>query len=52
MSVKAHEEKAVQVQEIADKFAKSKSTIATDYRGLTVAEVTELRKLLREAGVE
>lgn len=40
------------VQEIADKFKASKSTIIVDYRGLNVAEVTELRKQLREAGIE
>ncbi|WP_038357245.1 50S ribosomal protein L10, partial [Bacillus anthracis] len=28
------------------------STIVVDYRGLTVSEATELRKQLREAGVE
>ncbi len=52
MSVSAHEEKAKLVQGIADKFSASKSTIATDYRGLNVAELTELRKQLREAGIE
>jgi len=40
------------VDEIADRLTRSKSTIITDYRGLTVAEVTELRRQLREAGVE
>ncbi|MBM4764952.1 50S ribosomal protein L10 [Bacillus sp. B15-48] len=40
------------VEEIADKFKASQSTIVVDYRGLTVAEVTELRKQLRDAGVE
>ncbi|WP_042353196.1 50S ribosomal protein L10 [Bacillus massiliigorillae] len=40
------------VSEIADKMKASKSTIVVDYRGLNVAEVTELRKQLREAGVE
>lgn len=40
------------VDEIAAKLRASKSTIVVDYRGLTVAEVTELRKQLREAGVE
>ncbi|MCZ0755269.1 50S ribosomal protein L10 [Anoxybacillus sp. J5B_2022] len=40
------------VAEIADKFRASKSTIIVDYRGLNVAEVTELRKQLREAGIE
>ena len=40
------------VQEIADKFKASKSTIVVDYRGLNVAEVTELRKQLRDAGID
>ncbi|MEH7442738.1 50S ribosomal protein L10 [Heyndrickxia sp. MSNUG] len=40
------------VDEIAGKLKESKSTVVVDYRGLTVSEVTELRKQLREAGVE
>jgi large subunit ribosomal protein L10 len=48
----AREEKQQLVQEIADRLARSKATIVTDYRGLNVAEVTELRKQLRAAGVE
>ncbi|WP_205094514.1 50S ribosomal protein L10 [Thalassobacillus pellis] len=40
------------VSEIADKFRNSKSTILVDYRGLDVAEVTDLRKQLREAGID
>ncbi|TCP24151.1 LSU ribosomal protein L10P [Scopulibacillus darangshiensis] len=40
------------VQEISEKLKNSVSTIVVDYRGLTVAEVTELRKQLREAGVD
>lgn len=40
------------VDEIAGKLKESKSTIVVDYRGLSVAEVTELRKQLRDAGVE
>ena len=46
------EEKEQVVREIADRLTRSKSTIVTDYRGLNVAEVTELRKQLREAGIE
>jgi large subunit ribosomal protein L10 len=49
---KAVEMKREIVGEIADKFKGSVSTIVVDYRGLNVAEVTELRKQLREAGVE
>ncbi|WHY72505.1 50S ribosomal protein L10 [Fictibacillus enclensis] len=40
------------VSDIAGQLRESKSTILVDYRGLTVAAVTELRKQLREAGVE
>lgn len=40
------------VQEIADKFSASQSTLLVDYRGLDVASVTELRKQLREANVD
>ncbi|AZJ18343.1 50S ribosomal protein L10 [Bacillus wiedmannii] len=49
---KVIETKQQVVTEIADKLRESKSTIVVDYRGLTVSEVTELRKNLREAGVE
>ncbi|MBS4175722.1 50S ribosomal protein L10 [Bacillus sp. FJAT-49736] len=48
----AIEQKKVVVQEIAEKFKASVSTVVVDYRGLNVAEVTELRKQLREAGIE
>src|SRR6476469_3063228 len=40
------------VEEISNKLKASVSTVVVDYRGLSVAEVTELRKQLREAGVE
>jgi len=40
------------VEEIASKFKASATTVIADYRGLNVAQVTELRKQLRAAGVE
>ncbi|WYP26687.1 50S ribosomal protein L10 [Alkalihalobacillus sp. FSL W8-0930] len=40
------------VSEIATKLSESQSTVVVDYRGLSVAEVTDLRKQLRDAGVE
>ncbi|ALC87310.1 MULTISPECIES: 50S ribosomal protein L10 [Bacillaceae] len=49
---KAIETKKVQVEEIAEKFKAAASVVVVDYRGLNVAQVTELRKQLREAGVE
>ncbi|TQR18950.1 50S ribosomal protein L10 [Psychrobacillus vulpis] len=48
----AIETKKVQVQEIAEKFKAAASVVVVDYRGLNVSQVTELRKQLREAGVE
>ena len=40
------------VAEIGEKFAKSSSSVVVEYRGLSVAEVTELRRSLRAEGVE
>jgi large subunit ribosomal protein L10 len=40
------------VAEIKEKLSKASSVILTDYRGLNVAEITELRSILRDAGVE
>lgn len=45
------EQKKQLVSTIADQLRNSKATIFVDYRGLDVAEVTELRKQLREAGI-
>lgn len=46
------QEKQQVVSEVTAKLRESACTIVTDYRGLNVAQVTELRKQLREAGVE
>ncbi|MCF6800020.1 50S ribosomal protein L10 [Priestia megaterium] len=46
------EQKKQVVDEIAEKLQASNSIVVVDYRGLNVAEVTELRKQLREAGIE
>ena len=40
------------VSEIEDKFKNSSSTVVAEYRGLSVAEVTELRRALRSEGVD
>ncbi|WDL98951.1 50S ribosomal protein L10 [Alicyclobacillus sp. ALC3] len=46
------EEKVKAVEQITDRLNRSKGTVVTDYRGLSVAELTELRRQLRDAGVE
>ena len=43
------EQKQAVVSEIKDKFNDAKSVVLFDYRGLTVSEVTELRRALRES---
>ncbi len=49
---KAIEAKQVRVEEITEKFKTAATAVVVDYRGLSVSQVTELRKQLREAGVE
>jgi len=44
--------KKVAVKELQDLFTKSQVLIFTDYRGMSVAEITNLRRQLRDKGVE
>jgi len=46
------DEKKHLVEDLKDKFLKSKVLIVVDYKGLDVATMNELRKRLREAAVE
>jgi len=48
----AMQEKEAVVNDIRQKFESSKTIVLADYRGLNVEEVTELRKKMREAGIE
>ncbi|GGG06945.1 50S ribosomal protein L10 [Paenibacillus abyssi] len=51
-NAKIIQDKEQAVSEIVSKLRESNCTIVADYRGLNVAQVTELRKQLREAGIE
>jgi large subunit ribosomal protein L10 len=51
-NAKVLKEKQLAVTEVTEKLQSSSCTIVADYRGLSVAQVTELRKQLRQAGVE
>lgn len=51
-NAKVLEQKKQLVSEVTESLKNSSCTVITDYRGLNVAQVTELRKQLREAGVE
>ncbi len=52
MSAQAIEAKKVVVDEITDKLKNAQSAVLVEYRGLNVAEVTELRRSLRAEDVE
>ncbi len=46
------EKKSQQIAELSERFSKSKAVVLTEYKGLTVAEIAELRRKLREVGAE
>lgn len=51
-NAKVLQEKQQAAELVSAKMRESSCTIVADYRGLNVAQVTDLRKKLREAGVE
>lgn len=40
------------VEEVTEKFKESQAAVLVDYRGLNVAEITALRKELRDSGID
>jgi large subunit ribosomal protein L10 len=46
------QEKEQVIKELADNLSKSTIIIATDYRGLTAKDMVQLRRKLRESGIE
>lgn len=44
--------KTEQVADLTDKLSRAQVTMVADYRGLTVAEISDLRKRLRQSGAE
>jgi large subunit ribosomal protein L10 len=46
------EEKATSIAELRGKLGDARGAVLTDFRGLSVAEITELRTLLRKSAVE
>lgn len=51
-SAKILELKKAEVARLKEAFQSAQTLVVADYRGLTVAEDTELRKAMREAGVQ
>lgn len=52
MKEQALQAKVQVIEEIKEKISSSQSMVLVDYRGLNVAQLTELRKRYREAGVD
>ena len=46
------QKKIEKVADLSDKFNRAKSVVLTDYRGLTVAQLDDLRKKVEAAGAE
>lgn len=46
------EQKNQVVAELKEKFEKTKGMVMTEYKGMTVAEITELRDQLRSKGID
>ncbi|MFA5450094.1 MAG: 50S ribosomal protein L10 [Clostridia bacterium] len=51
MSTAIRQQKEKQVEDIIKQFSEAKSFVLVDYKGLTVAQDTELRRAFRNAGV-
>lgn len=51
-NAKIQGEKSLLVSEISTKFRESSCSIVADYRGMNSIQVTNLRKALRDAGIE
>jgi large subunit ribosomal protein L10 len=45
-------EKGTTITELREKLGTARSAVLTDFRGLSVADITELRSLLRKSAVE
>lgn len=48
----ARPEKVSEVEALKDRLSRARAVVLTDFRGLTVAEINQLRARLREASVE
>ncbi len=49
---KSRQEKEQMVQELKDSLSRAEGAVLANYRGLDVAQMTELRRTLRESGIE
>ncbi len=52
LALKTRKEKAEEMELLREKFQRAKGVVFTDYKGLTVHEVSQMRRSLREAEIE
>ncbi len=45
-------EKGQVITDLKEKFSRARSVVLTDYKGMTVAELTDLRRMLNSASIE
>ncbi|NOX20861.1 MAG: 50S ribosomal protein L10 [Nitrospirae bacterium] len=50
--MKTRKEKAQEIEALHEKFSRAKGVIFTNYKGLTVAEMMQMRRILKEAEIE
>ncbi|NOY39000.1 MAG: 50S ribosomal protein L10 [Nitrospirae bacterium] len=50
--MKTRKQKSGELEELKEKFARAKGVVFTDYKGLTVAQVSEMRRLLRASEID
>lgn len=48
----SRQEKEAAVQELLEKLGQAKGAVLTDYRGISVIKMTDLRRQLRQSGIE
>jgi ribosomal protein L10 len=46
------EEKGLLIADLKDKFSRARAVVLTDYKGMTVAELTTLRRMLKGASLD
>lgn len=52
VNLKTRKQKSGELEELKEKFARAKGVVLTDYKGLTVAQISQMRRLLRESELD
>ncbi len=52
VNLKTRKQKSEELEELKEKFTRAKGVVFTDYKGLTVAQISQMRRLLRESELD